>query len=272
MADDFHRFELESWQQVADRYEDAWSGLTRPFIPALLEATEVGPGVHLLDVACGPGYAAEAANALGARSVGVDFCADMIAQARQRCPQLEFHQGDAQALDFADDSFGAVVMNFGVLHLSRPQTAFAEASRVLRAGGRFGFSVWAAPDASPGAQLIGEALETHADLDVDLPKGPDYFVYGEAEHCARILVDAGFDSNSLAWKTVTIDWTVPSASFIFEAELHAGVRTAAVLKAQKPGVLADIREHLEEAILPFATDDGFALPFAAHVVAAAVPA
>lgn len=117
---------------MAGKYPDAWSGLTRLFIPDLLEAAAVAPGMWVLDVACGPGYVAEAARALGANPIGVDFCAEMIALARERCPHIEFHQGDAEALGFADDSFDVVLMNFGLLHFPNPEAAIVEARRVLR--------------------------------------------------------------------------------------------------------------------------------------------
>jgi len=66
----FSQFEYDGWQRVADRYESAWSGLTKLFIPHLLEATNVVPGSSVLDVACGPGYVAEAAHVLGASPAG----------------------------------------------------------------------------------------------------------------------------------------------------------------------------------------------------------
>src|SRR5437867_736383 len=146
----FSQLEREGWQRVARKYEDAWSGLTRLFIPPLLQAAGVKAGSRLLDVACGPGYAAEAALALGAEAIGVDFSAEMIRLARERAPTIEFRVGDAQALDFEDNSFHAVVMNFGVLHLTNPEAAFAEARRVLRPGGRYAFTVWTGPDNCPG--------------------------------------------------------------------------------------------------------------------------
>jgi ubiquinone/menaquinone biosynthesis C-methylase UbiE len=64
MTSAFEQFEFlerEGWRRVADKYEDAWSGKTRPFIRHLLEAARVTAGHRFLDVACGPGYVAEAA-------------------------------------------------------------------------------------------------------------------------------------------------------------------------------------------------------------------
>jgi len=265
--DAFSQFEYDGWQRVADKYESAWSGLTQLFIPHLLEATRVAPGSRLLDVACGPGYVAEVARALGAIPTGVDFSPEMIRLAQSRNPDLPFHTGDAQALNFEDASFDAVVMNFGVLHLSHPEAAFAEAQRVLRPGGHYGFTVWASPEHSPGARIVEQAVQAHADPNVELPQGPDYFGYGEAEACRRTLGPLGFDPTSLAFRTVTVEWQVPTASFVFEAERDAGVRTAALLAAQKPEILSAIQTQIETALRPYAKGNGFSLPYAAHVIA-----
>ncbi len=270
-SNDFARFERESWERVASYYETAWSGLTRPFIPHLLEATRVTKGTRLLDVACGPGYVAEAALALGAVPVGVDFTPEMVRLARKRNPEIEFRPGDAQALDLEDDSFDAVAMNFGVLHLPDPEAAFSEAGRVLRSGGHYGFTVWAGSEESPGARLVEEAIEGYADMDVDLPEGPDYFGYGDPDESQRVLGRLGFDPASLVFRTVTVEWVVPTAAFVFECERDFGVRTGALLAAQTPEVLASIQAQIEESVQAYARGEGFALPYAARVIAATAP-
>ena len=76
----------------------------------------------------------------------------MIAAARARNPDIEFREGDAEQLPLSDDSFDAAVMNFGILHLARPDQALVQACRVLRAGGRFAFTVWAKPEDAVGFQ------------------------------------------------------------------------------------------------------------------------
>ena len=58
--------------------------------------------MRVLDVATGPGYVAGAAAASGATVVGLDFSPPMIAEARRRYPDIEFHEGDAEALPFDD--------------------------------------------------------------------------------------------------------------------------------------------------------------------------
>jgi SAM-dependent methyltransferase len=200
--------------------------------------------------------------------MGVDFSAEMVRLAKERNPAIEFRQGDAQDLKLEDDSFDAVVMNFGVLHLPDPEAAFSEARRVLRPGGRYGFTVWARPEESPGARIVEEAIEAHADRDVVLPQGPDYFGYGDPETCGRILSARGFDRASLGFQTVTVEWQVPTASYVFESERDFGVRTGALLARQSPKALSAIQKAIEESAQAFARGDGFALPYAAHVVTA----
>src|SRR5438045_7244840 len=143
--DEFSSFEHESWQQVAGKYDSTWSSLTRQFIPHLLDAVQIAPGMRILDVACGPGYVSAAARQRGAIPTGIDFSSEMVAIATRLSPGVEFGEGDAQNLPFADATFDRVLMNFGLLHLSQPQQACAEACRVLRAGGKFGFTIWAEP-------------------------------------------------------------------------------------------------------------------------------
>lgn len=268
MTDDFTRFELESWQRVAEKYEATWSGLTRSFIPALLAAVNIRNGVRVLDVACGPGYVAAAAKAAGGEPVGVDFSSEMVRLARERNPDIEFKVGDAQALDFPEASFDVAIMNFGLLHLSKPEKAITECARVLVRGGRFGFSVWAGPHLSAGARIVEDAINEYANKNVDIPEGPDYFSYSRKKTCVISLAKAGFDPATFLFETAVAEWTVPSSTFLFESELHAGVRTAALLVRQSRETLERISNRIAESVSAYAKGDGYAIPFAAHIVSA----
>jgi SAM-dependent methyltransferase len=266
MDDNFARFEHAGWERVADKYDAVWSSLTRQFIPYLIADARVAAGMSVLDVACGPGYVCAAVKELGAVPAGIDFSDRMIAAATRSFPDIRFVQGDAQALRFTDDSFDRVLINFGLLHVSRPETACAEACRVLKPGGRFGFSVWAGPEKNPGAKIINDAIQSHADLDVGIPEGPPHYLYGEKEECRRVLEEAGFDGTSMNYETCTVQWHVPSPSYFFEAERDAGVRTAGLLARQSPETLEAIRDAIEDRIKQFAHGGHFVLPMAAHVV------
>jgi SAM-dependent methyltransferase len=266
MDDEFTRFEHAGWERVADKYDSVWASKTRQFIPWLLKRARISAGMSVLDVACGPGYVSAAAKELGAVPTGIDFVEKMIAIAKQMFPGITFVRGDAHHLSFGDATFDHVLTNFGLLHLARPEKACAEACRVLKPGGRFGFTVWAGPEQSAGAKIISDAIETHADLDVGLPEGPPHYLYGDRRECEKGLELAGFDSSSMSHETRQVEWHLPTASYLFEAERDAGVRTAGLLARQTPEMLEKIRIAIEDGIKQFVRGDEFVVPMAAHVV------
>ena len=161
----------------------------------------------------------------------------MVAIAKRMFPEIRFRQGDAHDLPFEDGSFDRVLMNFGLLHVSHPEKACAEACRVLKRGGKFGFTVWAGPEQNPGAKIVNDAIEAYANLNVGLPEGPPKYLYGEREECRQVLERVGFDGASMSYETRTVEWHHPDAGYYFEAERNAGVRTAGILARQSPETL-----------------------------------
>ena len=263
----FAKFEHEGWQRVAGQYDSIWASSTRQFIPPLLDAVEVTLNMSILDVGCGPGYVAAAAAERGATSRGLDFSEEMVAIAQETFPHIEFRQGDAQNLPFPDATFDRVLANFALLHLSYPERACAEAYRVLKDGGKFGFTVWAPPEENPYAKMIDDAIQAHADLEIDLPTGPPHYLFSGREEFRRVLERVGFNGASMIFKLHTIRWNVPSACYPFEAERDAGVRTAGLLARQTSEKLGAIQLAIEESVRRYAEGDSFSIPKAAYVVA-----
>lgn len=263
----FSAFERSGWERAAEHYEACWTD-TSLFVDPLLDAAAVRTGSRLLDVACGPGLVSEGAARRGAEPVGLDVAAAMVERARLRCPELTFLEGDAQRLPFADESFDAVTMNFGILHLSEPETALAEARRVLVPGGRLAFTAWVR-EGNAQAEIVDEAVAAHA-VPVRLPEGPDFYRFADADECRRALIEAGFDPDSFRIETASVLWRVPTAELLFDAEVDAGVRTGAVLRAQPPEQLEAIRAAIIDGVRSYADGETFALPIVARVVSAGV--
>jgi SAM-dependent methyltransferase len=266
----FAAFEQSGWQRAADHYGDAFGPLTSQTIAPMLGALGVKPGTRLLDVASGPGYVAAAAAAAGAAVVGVDFSSEMVGLAARRYPGLRFQEGDAEALPFPDKSFDAVAINFGVLHLARPDTALTEACRVLVAGGRCALTVWAKPEVSLGFGIVLGAIEAHGRMDVPLPAGPSFFRFSDADEAARSLAAAGFVEPGV--EQIPLVWRLDSADALYDAFVQGAVRTAALLKAQTPQALAAIRRAIVEAAEVYRRGTTIELPMAAVLSSATKPA
>ena len=125
-------------------YDAAFGAVARQTVAPMLDAAgDRLPGMHVLDVCCGPGMLS--AGVLGARrETGRHRCVSVAAVelARTLVPEGSFELGDAQALALPDATFDAVVCGYGLMHLPEPALALREILRVLRPGGRASFSVW----------------------------------------------------------------------------------------------------------------------------------
>jgi demethylmenaquinone methyltransferase/2-methoxy-6-polyprenyl-1,4-benzoquinol methylase len=96
----------------------------------------VWPGDRVLDVCCGTGDLAVEAERRGGRVVGLDFSERMLERARDKSGTIEWVQGDALTLPFADGEFDAATVGFGVRNLDDLERGLRELYRVLRPGGR----------------------------------------------------------------------------------------------------------------------------------------
>jgi demethylmenaquinone methyltransferase/2-methoxy-6-polyprenyl-1,4-benzoquinol methylase len=114
-----------------------WRRLVARKLQPSLQAAET----RVLDVACGTGdLSLVIANATGAHVIGTDFCRPMLEIAARKAahvaPSIPFVEGDAMLLPFADDSFDAVSIAFGLRNLSSVERGLKELWRVLKPGGR----------------------------------------------------------------------------------------------------------------------------------------
>ena len=104
------------------------------------------PGSKVLDVACGTGNLALPAARLGANVTGVDIAPNLVEQARANAAreglQIQFDEGDAEALPYEDASFDTVVTMYGAMFAPRPDLVASELLRVTKPGGRIAMGNW----------------------------------------------------------------------------------------------------------------------------------
>jgi SAM-dependent methyltransferase len=238
----FRDAELEGWDRKAGYWDDSLGLVTQAAIDPLMEAVEIGPGVRVLDIACGTGALAAAAARRGAEIIGMDFAPTMIAEAIRRHPSIDFRVGDAEAIPIADASVDAVTCSFGMLHMERPERVLGEVARVLRpATGRFALTSWT----SDGEffALVGQAVQAHADMGVPLPPAPPLFRFGDEGECRSAMLAAGFAEP--AFKRLPLTWTGERPQAVLDTLYRSTVRTPMLIEAQTP----EIRQAIEKAIL-----------------------
>lgn len=265
----FRDFEHAGWQTAGEGYRRYFLAVTNQAAAPLLDAAAVGGESRVLDVATGPGNVAAAAAARGAAVTGIDFSAAQIAIAREFNPGVAFEEGDAEALRFAESSFDAVVMNFGLLHFSDPERALAEAHRVLAPGGRLAFTVWAPPERAVPFAILMDSIEAHGTLDVDLPPGPPMFRFADAEETRRVLEGAGFaDVES---REVELTMRLGAPDNLFEFFYGGAVRAAGLLKGQTPAARDAIRAAMRDKTAGFAGASGIEMPMPCVLASATKP-
>ncbi len=257
--DAFNEFEKAGWEHRAPTYGQFFGPITGRLVGPLLDAAAVGPGSRVLDLATGPGYVAAGASERGASVIGVDVAPAMVQLARQLHPDIDFREADAEALPFDDRSFDAVVSNFVVPHLGRPERAVGELVRVLQDGGRLALTTWDLPDRM---RLLGVLLdafnEAGATPPEDLPIGPPFFRFAIDEEFAALLTAGGLSGVEV--RTVAFDHSLSNADDLWSGMLTATVRTSALFLGQPEPTRQRIREAFDRRVLEYRHGDRFELP------------
>ena len=267
--DPFWVFEHTAWERSAQPYHNFWTRLTSQAIERLLSAVQRGDATRILDVATGTGDLAQAAVRKGMRVVGIDFSTAMLTQARKQYLDVDFCEGDAEALPFADSTFDAVVINFGLLHFGNPEQALGEAYRVLRPDGRIGFTVWATPETAIGFQIMLQAIETHGDPNVPLPEGPPFFRFSDPVESERTLQTIGFAKPSVT--EIQQTWRLSLADNLFVAFYEGTARTGGLLRAQSSEALDSIRAAVIKTTSAYEQGGTVEIPMPAILTSAQKP-
>src|SRR5919199_121804 len=159
-----------------------------PLGPRLVEACEIVPGMHVLDVGAGTGNASIPAAQRGASVTASDLTPELLDAGRRRAEAAGVHLGwieaDAQRPPFEDASFDVVISSIGVMFAPHHQAAADELVRVCRPGGTIGLLSW-----TPEGQ-IGELFRTMGPYAPPPPPGAQPPpLWGSEDHVRELLGD-----------------------------------------------------------------------------------
>jgi SAM-dependent methyltransferase len=176
-AVDFQAFK-ERQKQIWSSFENA-AIITIPASARLVRFAQVKPGDRFLDVGTGTGNLALTAAREGAVATGIDLTPNLIEAAKRHSQLLklnvEWHEGDAEALPFKDASFDVVASQFAHMFAPRPEVALGEMLRVLRPGGRIAFATW------PAESLPGRMFAFQAKMAPPPPGVPPVTQWGDSQ-------------------------------------------------------------------------------------------
>ena len=170
------------FDDVAKRYDitnDILSlGQDRRWRKAVVDAVGAQPGERVLDLAAGTGTSSQPFADRGADVVPCDFSLGMLRVGKQARPHLSFTAGDGTRLPFADDTFDAVTISFGLRNSVDPQAGLRELLRVTRPGGRLVVCEFSHPTWSPFRTVYIEYLmKALPPIARAVSSSPDAYVY-----------------------------------------------------------------------------------------------
>ncbi len=199
---------------VARRYDvtnDVLSlGQDRRWRREVLTAVRAGPGDRVLDLAAGTGTSSEPFAERGATVVPCDFSLGMLRVGKRARPALRFVAGDGTRLPFADDTFDAVTISFGLRNIVDADAGLREMLRVTRPGGRLVVCEFSHPTWGPFRTLYLEYLMRGLPaLARAVSSDPEAYVYlaesirawPDQERLAHQLAQAGWRAPE--WRNLT---------------------------------------------------------------------
>ncbi|HEX7331102.1 MAG TPA: class I SAM-dependent methyltransferase [Pyrinomonadaceae bacterium] len=220
--------------QIAKYYTDG--------AEAFVSRLNLEPGTKLLDVACGTGNLALPAARAGAVVTGVDIAPNLVEQARENARReglnVQFDEGDAEALTYNDASFDVVATMFGAMFAPRPELVAAELKRVCRPGGVIAMANW-----TPTG-FIGKMFKTMTSH-VAPPAGMTSPVLWGVEETVRERFGEGI--SALEASPQNIHWVFPfsPAEVVEHFRLYYGPTQKAFGLLDENGQLA-LRQDLEK--------------------------
>lgn len=186
-------------------------GLDRLWRREVVKALDVRAGERVLDLAAGTGTSSVPFAQVGAHTVACDFSLGMLQEGMRRngSAGLRFVAGDALRLPFADSSFDAVTISFGIRNVSDTVQALADMRRVTKPGGRLVVCEVSRPPNPVIRTMHGLHLKVGLPLMAKVSSNPDSYHYlaestaawHDQAGFARLIQEAGW--TSVRWRNLT---------------------------------------------------------------------
>ena len=176
------------WSSGGADYDQISRGIADSIAHCVLRL-DPKPGERILDLATGTGWTSRQVARRGAKVIGADIAADLLAAARAQAQAegltIGYQLGDAEALPFADGEFDAVISTCGIMFASRPEAAAAELARVTRKGGRIALTTWLSDS---NLFKMFQVMKPYMAAPPS-PPPPSPFEWGRTERIRELLTD-----------------------------------------------------------------------------------
>jgi ubiquinone/menaquinone biosynthesis C-methylase UbiE len=253
--------------EAAEAYESAFvPRLFGEWARLLVDSVDFETGDRVLDVACGTGIVARlAAESVGqeGRIVGLDLNQAMLDVARRFDSSIEWRQGDAASLPFADHSFDIVFCQAALMFFPDPTAALREMARVADPRATLAIQVWDRTPDQPAYRPFIEVAARHAGAEV-VSILSAYFALGDLEALRETFRKASLDVAEVRTESTTMHFA--SVEEFVDVEVRS---TPLGERLTEQAIRRIINESRTEGLSPFVTEDGrLDVPIRGHLIKA----
>ncbi|HLP38473.1 class I SAM-dependent methyltransferase [Lacibacter sp.] len=239
------------WSVAPQKWSQHFEPWFLPMYKTALRQLQLNEDHLLLDAGCGSGMFTAMAAKEGAEVIGIDAAPGLLEVARQRNPKSNFLEEDLEALPFEDNSFDVVAAFNSLQYAGSFERALAEATRVLKPGGRMVIGIWDQPQYSEAT----EVLKAIGSLLPPPPPGkPGPFALSEDGRIEEAFINA--DLKPLYKSSIPCPFMFSNLRHAAQAFMGTGPAAIALNSHSK----TTVEETIEQAFKPFhITDDFFFL-------------
>ncbi len=209
---------MDDWRtydDVAETYERVHASRLSEPARDLVEMIDLGDAARVLDLGTGTGVLAQVAADAGASVVGIDESLGMLRVARRERPKIPVVAAQAIDLPFEPGRFDAVLGSFVLAHFTKVETVLFDVARVMRPGGRIGFTTWA-DGVDAYQQAWRELVEGVVPREILAPAyaeaAPWHDRFKKRTAVEEALIDAKF--RSVRTEVFRYHWTYPLEEYL----------------------------------------------------------